>query len=470
MVGLSEAELSAVGTLVGACPLIEAPVATIDSRTIKGGEIFFALKGERTDGHLFVKAALQSGACLAVVSQAWYREHQSEVSEKLLVVDDVLHALQHLAQLYRRKFTVPIVAIGGGSGKTTTKEMTAAVLRSTYSTLATEGNLNNHIGVPLTLFGLRNSTEIAVVEMGINHSGEMRALCAIAEPTHGLLTNIGKAHIEFFGSLDAIAEAEGELFEWIGQTGGSAFVNADDPNVLRVSEKVMQKILYGTVSPDNPARREVLDVWAEELGTTERGEATFKLATPDAEETVQLRLIGQHNVFNALAAAAVGLNFGIPLRRIKEVLEGFEINPALKRMAVFEREGIVIINDTYNANPDSMRVALNALRAVPCKGKRIAVLGDMLELGAFTEAEHKALGEYLSRLGIEVLLGYGAAMKAACQAAAAKTVMHFECKADIAEALKREAKEGDVVLFKGSRAMKMEEVLSDWLEKLQRGE
>ncbi|MCS7013434.1 MAG: UDP-N-acetylmuramoyl-tripeptide--D-alanyl-D-alanine ligase [Chloroherpetonaceae bacterium] len=464
VVGLSEKDLAAVGKLVGAFEPIVAPVAAIDSRTLKGGEIFFALKGERTDGHLFVESALQKGARLAVVSEAWYRVHQHEFFEKLLVVEDVLRALQTLAQLYRRKFTVPVVAIGGCSGKTTTKEMTAAVLRSTYETVATEGNLNNHIGVPITLFGLREQTEIAVVEMGINHAGEMRMLCAIAEPTHGLITNIGKAHIEFFGSVEAIAEAEGELFEWLGQTGGSAFVNADDPNVLQVAEKVMQKILYGTVRAGNSARREVLDVWAEDIRLTEHGTATFKLATQDAEEIVQLRLVGRHNVFNALAAAAVGLNFGIPLVRIKDALERFDINPALKRMAVFEHNGVLIINDTYNANPDSMRAALDALRAVVCQGKRIAVLGDMLELGDFTTSEHRALGEYLTQLGIDVLFGYGEAMKAACEAAALKTVQHFLCKRDLVAAIKAVVQKGDAVLFKGSRGMKMEEVLNALLE------
>ena len=211
MCTLTKKELSEVGQVIGTVERVTQPKAVIDSRKIVGGEIFFALKGERTDGHNFVEEALRRGAALAVVSRAWYEENQEKFFDKLLVVPEVLSALHALARLYRRKFAVPIVAVGGGSGKTTTKEMIAAVLRTSYNTLATEGNLNNHIGLPLTLFGLREATEIAVLEMGMNHKGEMLELCAIAEPTHGLITNIGKAHIEFFGTLEAIAEAEGEL-------------------------------------------------------------------------------------------------------------------------------------------------------------------------------------------------------------------------------------------------------------------
>ncbi|MFN3387235.1 MAG: UDP-N-acetylmuramoyl-tripeptide--D-alanyl-D-alanine ligase, partial [Candidatus Thermochlorobacter sp.] len=312
---------------------------------------------------------------------------------------------------------------------------------------------------PLTLFGLRETTEIAVVEMGMNHKGEMQQLCEIAEPTHGLITNIGKAHIEFFGSLDAIAEAEGELFEWLGKSNGSAFVNADDALVMQVSEKVMQKVLYGVITPENSMRREVLDIYAEEIELDERGRAKFRLATQEAEESVQLRIAGRHNVSNALAAAAVGLNFGVPLLRIKTALEQFEINPLLKRMAVYEQDGMIIINDTYNANPESMRRGLETLSAMKVSGKKIAVLGDMLELGALAESEHRALGEFISEQGIDVLFVWGKAMKATHQAACVGTKQHFESKAQLAQTLKAIAQPGDAILFKGSRGMKMEEVI-----------
>jgi UDP-N-acetylmuramoyl-tripeptide--D-alanyl-D-alanine ligase len=456
---LTKKELSEVGQVIGTVERVTQPKAVIDSRKIVGGEIFFALKGERTDGHNFVEEALQRGAALAVVSRAWYEENQEKFFDKLLVVPEVLSALHALARLYRRKFTVPIVAVGGGSGKTTTKEMIAAVLRTSYNTLATEGNLNNHIGLPLTLFGLRETTEIAVLEMGMNHKGEMLELCAIAEPTHGLITNIGKAHIEFFGTLEAIAEAEGELFEWLGKSGGTAFVNADDAWVMQVADKVMQKMLYGIVTPAHPNRREVLDLYAEEIGLDERGRPTFKLATQEAEEVVKLRMSGRHNITNALAAAAVGLNFGVSLAQVKAALENFEINPALKRMAVYERQGIIIINDTYNANPESMRCSLQTLKTMQHGGKKIAVLGDMLELGSLSESEHALLGEFISQLELDVLFVHGEAMKATLDAAKVRMKQHFESKVQLADRLKELLQPGDAVLFKGSRSMKMEEVI-----------
>jgi UDP-N-acetylmuramoyl-tripeptide--D-alanyl-D-alanine ligase len=456
---LTKEDLCEVGQVIGALERVAQPKAVIDSRKIVGGEIFFALKGERTDGHNFIEEALQRGAALAVVSEAWYKDNKEKFFDKLLVVPEVLSALQALARLYRRKFTVPIVAIGGGSGKTTTKEMIAAVLRTSYNTLATEGNLNNHIGLPLTLFGLREATEIAVLEMGMNHKGEMLELCEIAEPTHGLITNIGKAHIEFFGTLEAIAEAEGELFEWLGKSGGTAFVNADDAWVMQVADKVMQKMLYGIVTPAHPNRREVLDLYAEEIGLDERGRPTFKLATQEAEEVLKLRMSGRHNITNALAAAAVGLNFGISLAQVKAALENFEINPALKRMAVYEQQGVIIINDTYNANPESMRCGLQTLKSMKHSGKKIAVLGDMLELGALSESEHTLLGEFISQLELDVLFVYGEAMKATLNAARVPAKQHFESKAQLAKSLKGLLQPGDAVLFKGSRAMKMEEVI-----------
>ena len=459
MCALTKEDLCEVGQVIGALERVAQPKAVIDSRKIVGGEIFFALKGERTDGHNFIEEALQRGAALAVVSEAWYKDNKEKFFDKLLVVPEVLSALQALARLYRRKFTVPIVAIGGGSGKTTTKEMIAAVLRTSYNTLATEGNLNNHIGLPLTLFGLREATEIAVLEMGMNHKGEMLELCEIAEPTHGLITNIGKAHIEFFGTLEAIAEAEGELFEWLGKSGGTAFVNADDAWVMQVADKVMQKMLYGIVTPAHPNRREVLDLYAEEIGLDERGQPTFKLATQEAEEVLKLRMSGRHNITNALAAASVGLNFGVSLAQVKAALENFEINPALKRMAVYERQGIIIINDTYNANPESMRCSLQTLKTMQHGGKKIAVLGDMLELGALSESEHALLGEFISQLELDVLFVHGEAMKATLDAAKVRMKQHFESKVQLADRLKELLQPGDAVLFKGSRSMKMEEVI-----------
>ncbi len=436
---------------------LETVKVSIDSRTIESGEMFIALKGETHDGHAFINAALEKGASLCVVSQTW-REANPSTKGNFLVVADTLIALQELAKVYRRKFAIPIVAIGGNSGKTTTKEMTAHVLRSSFKTHATQGNLNNHIGVPLTLFGLRSETEIAVIEMGMNHAGEMTRLCQIAEPTHALITNIGKAHIEFFETIETIAKAEGELFRWIESHGGTAFVNADDEWVLKQSEGIAQRLFYGT----NPQSPLTLDVMAELLETDALGCPKFRVSIGETSEEIALKISGRHNVQNALVAVAVGLNFGVSLSSIKEALESFEINPALKRMSVCIERDVVLMNDAYNANPESMRAGLNALKEVKNNGRKIAVLGDMLELGALSKKEHEELGKFIATLNLDMLFGFGNEMKQTVENAMTKVMKkHFDAKSDLAKTLVESLSAGDAVLFKGSRGMKMETVFEE---------
>jgi UDP-N-acetylmuramoyl-tripeptide--D-alanyl-D-alanine ligase len=461
---LTKDDLERVGSLEAETfAKLEAVKVTTDSRTVQGGEFFVALKGEMHDGHEFVKSALEKGARLCIVSEQW-RSVNREVKGNFLVVSDTLFALQELARIYRRKFLIPIVAIGGNSGKTTTKEMTAHVLRSTFKTHATQGNFNNHIGVPLTLFGLRSEMEIAVIEMGMNHAGEMMRLCQIAEPTHALITNIGKAHIEFFDKIEAVAEAEGELFDWIATHGGTAFVNADDEWVLKESEGVTQRLFYGTTNNHKVA----LDVVAEFLETDSLGCPKFLVRVGETSEEISLKISGRHNVQNALVAIAVGLNFGVSLWRIKEALESFEINPALKRMSVCIEGDVVLMNDTYNANPESMRAGLNALKEVKNKGKKIAVLGDMLELGALSKKEHEELGQFIATLNLDMLLGYGNEVKKTIEVASAGVKKHFEDKADLAKTLMESVSADDAILFKGSRAMKMETVFEEMKTYLQK--
>ncbi|MGQ9804965.1 MAG: UDP-N-acetylmuramoyl-tripeptide--D-alanyl-D-alanine ligase [Chlorobiales bacterium] len=461
---LTKNDLERVGNLQAeSITAIEAVKVTTDSRTIQSGEIFVALKGETHDGHGFINAALEKGALLCVVSKSWRDAHRN-LKGNFLVVPDTLLALQELARLYRRKFLIPIVAIGGNSGKTTTKEMMAHVLRSTFKTHATQGNLNNHIGVPLTLFGLRSETEIAVIEMGMNHAGEMTRLCQIAEPTHALITNVGKAHIEFFEKIEAVAEAEGELFKWIATHGGDAFVNTDDEWVLKQSEGIAQRLFYGTKKDCQIAR----DVCAEELETDELGCPKFRVSVGETSEEIALKISGRHNVQNALAAVAVGLNFGVPLSRIKESLESFEINPALKRMSVTIEGDVVLMNDAYNANPESMRAGLNALKEVKNSGRKIAVLGDMLELGVLSKKEHEELGKFITTLNIDMLFGFGKEIKNTVTSADVVLKKHFDTKNELAKMLMESLAAGDAILFKGSRGMKMETVFEEVKQYLMR--
>jgi len=465
---LSLSDLEKTGNLFGkkncAADGIYAPVAAIDSRKITGGEIFFALHGEHADGHAYVEKAFENGAALAVVNQNWLNklrtEHEDFFNQHLfLSVENPLQALQMLATLYRQKFQIPVVGIAGSNGKTTTKEMTAAVLSTTFKVLSTEGNFNNHIGVPLTLFGLRDDTEIAVVEMGINHHGEMNELCQIAKPTHGLITNIGHEHCEFLGTPEEVAVAEGELYQYLSQSGGSGFVNADDGLASQTAGKLHLQILYGIEQPNLG-----LNIWAKELTLNEQGCASFTLCTAKQELAVHLQISGRHNVYNALAAAAIGLNFGANLEAVKTALENFVPKSGSKRMERIHADGFTILNDTYNANPESMRSALGTLAELKCAGRKIVLLGDMLELGSVSETEHRKLGEFIDAADIDLFFGFGQAMKHACHAAKNTCQGFFTEKSDMLQALKQVATPGDALLFKGSRGMKMEEVLEGLLD------
>lgn len=464
-------DLEKIGMLVGPSSEtfagIADPQASIDTRNISGGEIFFALKGENTDGHNYVQAAFEKGAALVVVSREWFAEQKvtnplSPFIDKLLfVVSDPLKALQQLATVYRQKFPIPIVAVAGSNGKTTTKEMTSKVLGKAFQTVATAGNFNNHIGVPLTLFRLSDETEIAVVEMGINHHGEMLELCAIAEPTHGVITNIGHEHLEFLGSPREVAKAEGELFSYLAQTGGSLFINADDKLLAAEVPGEAMMIRYGIEGAERG-----LNIRAKDIVMDGNGYASFVLCTPESEVPVSLQINGRHNVYNALAAAAIGLNFGVEMAEIREALDAYKPKSGSKRMERRDDAGLVIINDTYNANPESVRSALSTLSELRSGGKKIAVLGDMLELGNVSGEAHRGIGKFIKESGVIDFFAYGPMMKLACDEAGERCVGHFDSKQELVEALKKMVRPGDALLFKGSRGMRMEEPMESLLEGL----
>ncbi|NTV47948.1 MAG: UDP-N-acetylmuramoyl-tripeptide--D-alanyl-D-alanine ligase, partial [Chlorobiales bacterium] len=404
----------------------------------------------------------------AVVSRDWFTEQKEAlavspfIDKLVLVVSDPLKALQQLATVYRQKFSFPVIGIAGSNGKTTTKEMSAAVLSKAFQTVATAGNFNNHIGVPLTLFRLRDETEIAVVEMGINHHGEMSELCAIAEPTHGLITNIGHEHLEFLSSPKEVAKAEGELFSYLAQTGGSLFINVDDKLLAAEVPDDAMKIRYGIECTECG-----MNIWARNIEMNGDGRASFILCSMGSEVKVELQITGRHNVYNALAAASIGMNFGVSIGQIKEALEDYKPRTGSKRMERIDQAGLVIINDTYNANPESVRSALSTLSELKCSGKKIAVLGDMLELGKVSQEAHQSIGKLIKEIGVDALLAYGPMMKLACDAAGKKCIGHFESKQELAETLKVMVKPGDALLFKGSRGMRMEEPMENLIATLQ---
>ena len=420
-----------------------------DTRQIKPGALFFALRGQKVDGHNYVRDAFAKGASCAVVDERAPREELQ--NQPVVIVRDTTAAFGELACRYRLKFSIPVVAIGGSNGKTTTKDMIGTVLKKKYNVLQTQGNYNNHIGVPMTLFGLNNRHDIAVVEIGTNHFGEVKYLCDIARPTHALVTNIEHEHLEFFGSIDGVEREEGDLFRSL-DSSGTAFINQDDERIVRQVKGVRKKITYGfsTRGKFRGTVREYNRNGAALLRISARGRKPYE---------IQLSVAGRHNASNALAAAVVGTTFNVPAKNIQLALHNF--HAADKRMEILKVGGMTIINDTYNANADSVIRALSALGEMKAGGKKIIVLGDMLELGSASEAEHRRVGYEVNRMGFEYLLTFGDMTRHVNDAAGKIAVnLHFEQKNSLAEYALELIGEGDVVLIKGSRGMKMEDVVA----------
>lgn len=422
-----------------------------DSRTVQPGQLFVALRGDRFDGHRYVADVLACGAAGVVVDAQG--ANAVPPGAAMLVVENTYAALATLAGIYRRKTEIPVIAVGGSNGKTTTKDMISRVLSTTFKVLSTEGNNNNHVGVPQTLFRLTAQHDIAVVEVGTNHPGEIAALRDIVQPTHVLLTNIGREHLEFFGDVDGVAREETSLWQTIpGRKPAVAFVNADDPYLVRAARGMRRCVRFGM-------RARNADVRGSRISLMPDGSVRFRFAGKKMKSPLDVRLSvpGTHAAVNALAAAAVGLTFRVAPRHIQEALEGFTASS--KRMEVLNAGGVIILNDTYNANPDSMVAALETLAAYPAAGKRIAVLADMLELGAASATEHERVGEAIRALRPDYLLTFGTLSRGISRASGLQTAVHYDQKNILAEYLLELVAPGDVVLIKGSRGMKMEDVV-----------
>ncbi len=441
---------------------------SIDTRTIAPKELFIALSGPRFDGHDYVENAFRKKAIGALVSRAAFRqrEHQwGPLRERFsfILVDEPLAALQKLAGWHRARFTLPLIGITGSNGKTTTKEMTATILEQRGPVLKNEGNFNNHIGLPLTLLNLERSHQAAVVEMGINQKGEMKLLCDIAKPTVGLITNIGAAHLEGLSNLEGVAKEKTVLFKSLG-TNGSAAINRDDRFLKPWTTRVKNPWTFGfDPKADLCAEARVED------GI--RAQFTLQRKRPKKESTViKLPIPGRHQMSNALGAATVATSLGFDLDEIREGLTHF--SPPKQRMEIIKRQGLTLIFDAYNANPDSMKAALKLLARYPKhQGPRIAVLGEMLELGGTTHAAHLELGRTLAELGIDRLIAVGPSADATVEGARTGGLSEkaLSSQPDLSAAaaeLKPMLKKGVTLLIKGSRGMRMEtllETLSDVL-------
>lgn len=434
-------ETTRVMGAVGAPPAVSVGGWSVDTRTQNPGDVFFALRGPNHDGHSFVGTALEKGAAALVV------DHPSGAREEL-VVSDVLAAVQQLAGWARTRWGGRVVGVTGSAGKTTTKDAIAHLLRVELAVGKTMGNLNNHVGVPLSILRLPDECRVAVLEMGMNHAGEIRNLAAIARPDVGVVTNVAYAHTESFDSIDGVAAAKRELIEGL-PPDGVAVLNADDPRVLGF--------------------RDVHPGPAVTFGFSQCAEVRAERFEPHAAGTrfhtlgvaFETGLAGRHGVMNLLAAIAVARLFGISALKLTEAVRSFAVGKM--RGERLERDGIVIWNDCYNSNPAAARAMLDVLSQTPA-GRRIAVLGEMLELGRVSAEQHRELGRYAAEQGIDLLVGVQGEARAMVDAAvgaglARSAAFFFDDAAEAGEFVRRTIGPGDAVLFKGSRGVRVERAL-----------
>jgi UDP-N-acetylmuramoyl-tripeptide--D-alanyl-D-alanine ligase len=424
---------------------------SIDSRSVRACQLFFAVKGERLDGHDFVEQALKNGAIAAVVRKDRLSRYPRE--KRLLAVEDTLVALQTLATAVRKLWGKPLIAVTGSAGKTTTKEAIAHVLGTKFRVLKSEGNFNNHFGLPLMLLKLEPEYDVAVIEMGMSHAGEIRALAKIAHPEIGVVTNVAPVHLEFFDSLAGIARAKYELIESL-PANGVAVLNADDEYVSQFGRDFKGKVvMFGT--------RSTADVRAENVRSKGAEGTEFDVVIGSVCEPAKLPLVGEHNVLNALAAVAVGVERGLKPGEAVGALS--TLAAADKRGQVLQVGNITVINDCYNSNPKALEAMVDALAGMAAK-RRIVIAGEMLELGPAGAEMHRRMGEHIAEKKIDVLVGVRGLAQAMVESTRrGGTRAEFVAAAeDAGEWLAREARDGDVVLLKASRGVKLEKALEIW--------
>ncbi|MFO1518093.1 MAG: UDP-N-acetylmuramoyl-tripeptide--D-alanyl-D-alanine ligase [bacterium] len=440
------------GEILQGNPSFELSSFSTDSRTLKNGALFVCLRGDRFDAHEFLPEVVDKGAAAVILEKARFDPGRWKGTKAAFIgVTDTLRALGDAARAWRRKFSIPLVAVAGSNGKTTTKDMTVAVLSAQFKTLGTEGNLNNLIGVPLMLFKLTEEHEAAVIEMGMNNFGENARLTEIAEPTVGLITNVGMEHLEKLKNLEGVARAEGELFEKM-PPGSLALVNQDDPYVSKMATRAF-RITYGMEKP--------ADVFCGSHTETKKG-IELEIQFRGKSYSFQCPTFGEPNRRNALAAVAVGFGLGLEAKKIQKGLKEFKGRP-LRMERLDLKEGIVVLNDCYNANPSSMHAALTALKGLKGENPGLAVLGEMLELGDFAREGHRLVGEAAAnnRIGYLIAVGPFAAEVAEAAKQAGLNSDHvraFASQEEIGEILGDWVRKAGTVLVKGSRGAKMEKV------------
>lgn len=409
------------------------PSIQTDSRKLRKGDLFFALKGHSFNGNHFAKQAFDAGAAYVIADEPLSVSH-----EKIIMVEDVLQCLQQLARFHREQFKIPFIAITGSNGKTTTKELLHEVLSSAYTTYTTKGNLNNHIGVPLTILNVQANAEMAVIEMGANHLKEIEGYCEYARPTHGLITNVGKAHLEGFGGFENVKKAKGELFDYLNIHNGLAFANSDDTAVAELAGKVKNVVYYGTNTENGNAH-------------IFKNDPFLEVKIDDWQVVIKTQLVGSYNLPNILAAICIGKYFKVNPGKIKNAIENY--SPSNSRSQLLHKDTNLIILDAYNANPGSMKAAIENFAAM--KGdKKILLLGSMMELGNESEKEHAAIVSLINQYQWHAVVLVGSDFHKINH-----PYINYDDALQVKDWLQKEAFTNARILIKGSRSMQMEKVL-----------
>ncbi len=412
------------------------PFVQTDTRKLKEGDLFFALKGDNFNGNLFAIQALEKGAAYAIVDEAPATENP-----KVIVVDDVLSTLQGLAKYHRQQFNIPFLAITGSNGKTTTKELVHAVLSAHFKTYTTEGNLNNHIGIPLTLLKVKADAEMAVVEMGANHQREIAGYCTYTLPNYGLINNVGKAHLEGFGGIEGVKKGKGELYDFIRENEGAIFINTDFDYLEEMSAGIKNRITYGTAN-------------ASTTGKLLKSEPFLQVEITSSPEIgiITTHLVGDYNLPNVLAAVCVGHHFGVPALKIKTAIEQYK--PSNSRSQLIEAGTNKIILDAYNANPSSMKLAIENFAKLQAN-KKVLMLGGMAEMGEASLTEHQAIVNLIALHNWDKVVLVGGDF-----GKISHPYLYFNTSLEAREWYKNQLFSNTHLLIKGSRSMKMEEILT----------
>jgi UDP-N-acetylmuramoyl-tripeptide--D-alanyl-D-alanine ligase len=414
---------------------LDHPQVTTDTRKVKSGDFFFALKGPKFNGNSFARQAIEAGAVYAVIDESSF-----EIPGKTILVDDVLSNLQQLAKYHRQQLSIPFLAITGTNGKTTSKELVHAVLSTSFKTYTTQGNLNNHIGIPLTILSIRKDAEIAVIEMGANHLREIAGYCTYTLPTHAVITNCGKAHLEGFGSVEGVRKAKGELYDFIRAEGGTVFAMWDYDYLREMSKGVKNIIRYGTKDADV-------------IGTVVGNDPYLQVSVTDGqqEQTISSKLVGEYNLPNILLAVAIGKHFGVSDELIRRGIENYQ--PSNSRSQMIEKDSNKIILDAYNANPSSMKLAIENFAHLQAENK-ILILGGMAELGADSLKEHQELLDLIKKHKWRQVVLVGGDFKKL-----AGDFLLFNNSLEAKAWYQEQQFKNSYILIKGSRSMQMENII-----------